>query len=73
MMFISYSNVTLKVTKSAPICLSDYEEQGRGAEVAGASPYSTGIDEETRLLLRDQHLLIERQFLTMGEILGAGR
>ncbi|XP_052781124.1 hepatocyte growth factor receptor-like isoform X1 [Mya arenaria] len=51
---------------------NDYEEQGRGAETAGASAYSTGIDEETRILLQDQHLLIERQYLQMGEILGAG-
>ena len=39
---------------------------------AGASPISTGIDENTKLLLQDHHLLIDRQFLQMGEVLGAG-
>ncbi|XP_053377268.1 hepatocyte growth factor receptor-like isoform X2 [Mercenaria mercenaria] len=46
-----------------------YAEQGGGGP---SSPYSTGIDEETRLLLQDQNLLIDRQFLQMGELLGAG-
>ena len=49
-----------------------YAEQGQVAMAAGASPISTGIDENTRLLLADHHLLIEREFLQMGEILGGG-
>ncbi|XP_060573319.1 uncharacterized protein LOC132731202 [Ruditapes philippinarum] len=46
-----------------------YAEQGNEGQT---SPYSTGIDEETKLLLMDQKLLIDRQFLQMGELLGAG-
>lgn len=49
-----------------------YAEQGQAAEVAGAVTYSTGIDEETRLLLADQHILIDREYLQMGEMLGSG-
>lgn len=50
-----------------------YAEQGQGADVAGAVVYGTGIDEETRLLLQDQHVLIDRQYLQMGDILGSGK
>ena len=32
----------------------------------------TGIDENTRLLLADHHLLIDRESLEMGEIIGGG-
>ncbi|XP_052285570.1 hepatocyte growth factor receptor-like isoform X3 [Dreissena polymorpha] len=52
--------------------LNAYAEQGHEAEAAGAGTYSTGIDEETRMLLADQHLLIDRQHLQMGDALGAG-
>ena len=50
-----------------------YAEQGQAAIAAGASsPIATGVDENTRLLLHDHHLLIDREFLQMGEILGGG-
>ena len=49
-----------------------YAEQDGAAMAAGASPIATGIDENTKLLLQDHHLLIDRQFLQMGEALGAG-
>ena len=56
-----------------PTFQTAYAEQGQVAMAAGASPISTGIDENTRLLLADHHLLIDREFLQMGEILGGGK
>ncbi|KAL4226642.1 hypothetical protein ACF0H5_014623 [Mactra antiquata] len=49
-----------------------YQEQGTSGEGAGYSTFSTGIDEETKLLLQDQNLLIDRSMLDRAELLGAG-
>ena len=50
----------------------EYQAQGEEADVAGAGPVSSGFDDTNRLLLQDQNLLISRESLRMGELLGQG-
>ncbi|XP_021371798.1 hepatocyte growth factor receptor-like [Mizuhopecten yessoensis] len=50
---------------------NDYAEQ-RMSESGAAASLLSGIDDDTLLVLRDKNLLIEREWLTLGEILGRG-
>ncbi|XP_033744657.1 hepatocyte growth factor receptor-like [Pecten maximus] len=50
---------------------NDYTEQ-RMSESGAAASLLSGIDDDTLLVLRDKNLLIEREWLTLGEILGRG-
>ncbi|XP_033744658.1 hepatocyte growth factor receptor-like [Pecten maximus] len=50
---------------------NDYAEQ-RMSEGGAAASLLSGIDDDTLLVLRDKNLLIEREWLTLGEILGRG-
>ncbi|XP_069101372.1 hepatocyte growth factor receptor-like isoform X2 [Argopecten irradians] len=51
---------------------NDYAELRRTESTGAAASLLSGIDDDTLLVLRDKNLLIEREWLMLGEILGRG-
>ncbi|XP_060079201.1 hepatocyte growth factor receptor-like [Ylistrum balloti] len=51
---------------------NDYTEQHMSEGGGVSASLLSGIDDDTLLVLRDKNLLIEREWLTLGEILGRG-
>ena len=50
---------------------SDYTDQG-GAEARASMHGAAHIDEETMRLIVSEHLLVDRQYLTLADEIGKG-
>jgi len=54
-------------------CFVAYAEQRMSGELDNGASNRIILDDDTLLVLRDKNLLIEREWLTLGEIIGKGK
>ena len=54
-------------------CFVAYAEQRMSGELDNGDSNRIVLDDDTLLVLRDKNLLIEREWLTLGDIIGKGK